>query len=198
MPQFDFFIWFSLSLGTILTFQTLYYIFLYYIIAPFSNFQKTLIKLYNLKRLRKLQIQLDSFFDYNTTLYIKKNYLKENCLEEVSSIKTLEKKIENKRSIKKNFVIFKFKNKKIVATKFLKKKDLFFSKLLKKLGKNLKFKKFYIIIIKKKNLKKKLRLKLKKKKLKKKNLKKKPKKKKRGKLKKTENLLARLEGYKKI
>ncbi len=46
MPQFDFFIWFSLSLWTILIFQKLYYFLLYYIIAPFSNIQKFLIKLY--------------------------------------------------------------------------------------------------------------------------------------------------------
>lgn len=46
MPQFDFFIWFSLSLSTIFTFQFLYYFLLYFILAPFSNIQKTLIKLY--------------------------------------------------------------------------------------------------------------------------------------------------------
>jgi hypothetical protein len=46
MPQFDFFIWFSLSFWTIFTFQILYYFLLYFIISPFSNIQKTLIKLY--------------------------------------------------------------------------------------------------------------------------------------------------------
>lgn len=46
MPQFDFFIWFSLSLWTICVFQILYYFLLYYILAPYSNIQKTLIKLH--------------------------------------------------------------------------------------------------------------------------------------------------------
>ncbi len=49
MPQFDFFIWFSLSLWTIISFQTLYYFLLYYILAPFANIQKTLIKLHLLQ-----------------------------------------------------------------------------------------------------------------------------------------------------
>ncbi len=49
MPQFDFFIWFSLSLWTIVSFQILYYFLLYYIIAPFANIQKTLIKLHLLQ-----------------------------------------------------------------------------------------------------------------------------------------------------
>ncbi len=49
MPQFDFFIWFSLSLWTIISFQILYYFLLYYIIAPFANIQKTLIKLHLLQ-----------------------------------------------------------------------------------------------------------------------------------------------------
>ncbi len=49
MPQFDFFIWFSLSLSTIFTFQILYYFLLYFILAPFANFQKTLIKLHILQ-----------------------------------------------------------------------------------------------------------------------------------------------------
>lgn len=50
MPQFDFFIWFSLSLWTIFSFQILYYFLLYFIIARFSNFQKTLIKLHLLSK----------------------------------------------------------------------------------------------------------------------------------------------------
>jgi hypothetical protein len=49
MPQFDFFIWFSLSLWTIFIFQILYYFSLYFIISPFSNIQKTLIKLHLLQ-----------------------------------------------------------------------------------------------------------------------------------------------------
>ncbi len=49
MPQFDFFIWFSLSLWTIISFQILYYFLLYYILAPFANIQKTLIKLHLLQ-----------------------------------------------------------------------------------------------------------------------------------------------------
>lgn len=49
MPQFDFFIWFSLSLWTIISFQILYYFLLYFIIAPFANIQKTLIKLHLLQ-----------------------------------------------------------------------------------------------------------------------------------------------------
>lgn len=50
MPQFDFFIWFSLSLWTIFSFQILYYFLVYFIIAPFSNLQKTLIKLHLLPK----------------------------------------------------------------------------------------------------------------------------------------------------
>lgn len=49
MPQFDFFIWFSLSLSTICIFQILYYFLLYFIIVPFANIQKTLIKLHLLQ-----------------------------------------------------------------------------------------------------------------------------------------------------
>lgn len=50
MPQFDFFIWFSLSFWTIFSFQILYYFLLYFIIARFSNIQKTLIKLHILSK----------------------------------------------------------------------------------------------------------------------------------------------------
>lgn len=50
MPQFDFFIWFSLSFWTIFSFQFLYYFLLYFIIARFSNIQKTLIKLHLLSK----------------------------------------------------------------------------------------------------------------------------------------------------
>lgn len=46
MPQFDLFIWVSLSFWTIFIFQALYFVLIYYILAPFSNIQKTLIKLY--------------------------------------------------------------------------------------------------------------------------------------------------------
>jgi len=50
MPQFDLFIWVGLSFWTILFFQITYYILLFYIIVPFSNLQKTLIKLYIYKQ----------------------------------------------------------------------------------------------------------------------------------------------------
>jgi hypothetical protein len=49
MPQFDLFIWFSLSFWTIFFFELTYLLVIYYIAAPFSNLQKTLIKLYLLK-----------------------------------------------------------------------------------------------------------------------------------------------------
>jgi hypothetical protein len=49
MPQFDLFIWFSLSFWTIFFFELTYLLVIYYIAAPFSNLQKTLIKLYILK-----------------------------------------------------------------------------------------------------------------------------------------------------
>lgn len=49
MPQFDIFIWFSLSCWTILSFQILYYTLLYFVLAPFASIQKTLIKLHILK-----------------------------------------------------------------------------------------------------------------------------------------------------
>lgn len=50
MPQFDLFIWVALSFWTIFFFQIIYYILLFYIIVPFSNLQKTLIKLYIYKQ----------------------------------------------------------------------------------------------------------------------------------------------------
>lgn len=50
MPQFDLFIWVALSFWTIFFFQITYYILLFYIIVPFSNLQKTLIKLYIYKQ----------------------------------------------------------------------------------------------------------------------------------------------------
>jgi len=69
MPQFDFFIWFSLSLWTIFSFQILYYFLLYFIIARFSSIQKTLIKLHLLSK---------SFFnkkDLNVLNYIFKTFV---------------------------------------------------------------------------------------------------------------------------
>lgn len=71
MPQFDFFIWFSLSLGTIITFQFLYYFTLYYILAPFADLQKTLIKLYALKQLRETYGK-SSPFEYLSATYFQK------------------------------------------------------------------------------------------------------------------------------
>lgn len=53
MPQFDLFIWFSLSFWTIFFFELVYFFIIYYIAAPFSNLQKTLIKLYILKNKNK-------------------------------------------------------------------------------------------------------------------------------------------------
>jgi hypothetical protein len=71
MPQFDFFIWFSLSLGAILTFQFLYYFILYYILAPFADLQKTLIKLYTLKQSQQNLSNL-SLFEQLTKIYLQK------------------------------------------------------------------------------------------------------------------------------
>lgn len=70
MPQFDFFIWFSLSLWTIFSFQILYYFLLYYILAPFSNLQKTLVKLHLLPK--------STIKNLNTITFIVKKVLKSN------------------------------------------------------------------------------------------------------------------------
>jgi len=83
MPQFDFFIWFSLSLGTVLTFQLLYYFILYYILAPFSNLQKTLIKLYTLKQSQKESLQT-SLFEQLTKIYFQKIKFKKDLLDVTS------------------------------------------------------------------------------------------------------------------
>ena len=69
MPQFDLFIWISLSFWTIFIFQFLYYILLYYILVPFSNLQKTLVKLYLLKNTLNLKKNSTTnylnFLEYN-------------------------------------------------------------------------------------------------------------------------------------
>jgi hypothetical protein len=68
MPQFDLFIWVSLSFWTIFFFQVIYYILLYFIIFPFSNLQKTLIKLYlffNNSKAVKLKNSLNFLEYYN-------------------------------------------------------------------------------------------------------------------------------------
>lgn len=49
MPQFDFFFWFSVGFTTILVFQFFYYFLIYFILAPFSSIQKTLVKIYSIK-----------------------------------------------------------------------------------------------------------------------------------------------------
>lgn len=90
MPQFDFFIWFSLSLGTVLTFQLLYYFLLYYILAPFANLQKTLVKLYALKQSQQESLQT-SLFEQLVKLYFQKVKIKKD-LSEISIAKVLNEK----------------------------------------------------------------------------------------------------------
>jgi hypothetical protein len=156
MPQFDFFIWFSLSLGTVLTFQLLYYFILYYILAPFSNLQKTLIKLYTLKQTQKASLQT-SLFEQLTKIYFQKIKLKKD-LQEVTSEKTSKEKNESS-NLKPKAVVLKKKINLIILKKNtkknnLKKKDIILKTLEKKLnitGTPLKF-----IISKKKVQKKNL------------------------------------------
>lgn len=117
MPQFDFFIWFSLSLGTIIIFQFLYYFILYYILAPFADLQKTLIKLYLLKQ---AQFETISIFEQATALYFQKIKFKKistaetlNVTSDIIPALTLKKKISlqktltSKNLIKKEKFIFK-------------------------------------------------------------------------------------------
>ena len=164
MPQFDLFIWFSLSFGTIVTFQLLYYFLLYYIIAPFSNLQKTLIKLYNLKKSQK-QLAQTSLFEHFTKIYFQKIKLKK---ENQENILNLEEKKTSKVDVKPKTVLIK-KKLTVIAKKnsknfSFKKKDL----LLKNLNllSNVKF------IVSKKKVQKKIQKKILKKKLNSKKVKK--------------------------
>jgi len=71
MPQFDLFIWLSLSYWTTSLFHIFYVLLTYYILPPFSNLQKTLIKLYNLKNSNKANIlPFFSFFEYFVKFYL--------------------------------------------------------------------------------------------------------------------------------
>lgn len=162
MPQFDFFIWFSLSLGTVLTFQLLYYFLLYYILAPFANLQKTLVKLYALKQSQQESLQT-SLFEQLVKLYFQKVKIKKDS-SEISIAKVLnEKKGENLKSKlpvlkKKVSVVILKKNTKKHS---LKKKDIILQALGKKL--NLPYTPLKFIISKKKVTKKILKKKLNKK-----------------------------------
>jgi hypothetical protein len=162
MPQFDFFIWFSLSLGTVLTFQLLYYFLLYYILAPFANLQKTLVKLYALKQSQQESLQI-SLFEQLVKLYFQKVKIKKDS-SEVSITKVLsEKKSENLKSklplLKKKVSVIVLK--KNTKKNNLKKKDI----ILQTLGKKLKlsYTPLKFIISKKKVTKKILKKKLNKK-----------------------------------
>lgn len=83
MPQFDIFIWFSLSLTTILVFQALYYCSLYFILAPFSDLQKTLIKLYALKQAQK-DLQPSALHEQISKIYFQEIKL-QSTLNTISS-----------------------------------------------------------------------------------------------------------------
>jgi hypothetical protein len=167
MPQFDFFIWFSLSSGTIITFQILYYILLYYILAPFSNLQKTLIKLYHLKQLQKGLVQT-SIFEYFIKIYFQ-NLKKENILNTTNSLNKANSKLDLKLKTniikKKNILFYQKKNTKNIN---LKKTDILFKTLEKKFN----IFSFYSFILAKKKVQKKKINKKKKNKKKTKNTKK--------------------------
>lgn len=180
MPQFDFFIWFSIALSTVATFQVLYYINLYYVLAPFATFQKTLIKLYTLKYIQQNIIK-QPLFEYLVLFYFQKIKFKNAVEKKVISSGLLNKNLKIKK--KANLFIQKKKNKVLLLKKktkilILKKKYILFTKFETKIKSsffaNLMFSKR---IIKKKKLKKKktkrkakkkLLKKIKKKKLKKK------------------------------
>jgi hypothetical protein len=132
MPQFDFFIWFSLSLGTIITFQLLYYFILYYILAPFADLQKTLIKLYSLKQTQQ-SLSNFSLFEELVVIYFQKNKLKRKIkpvLLETQSLKkdSAPKLYIIKNNSKKKIIINRQKNTKNII---LTKKDKFFKKFKK-------------------------------------------------------------------
>lgn len=109
MPQFDFFIWFSLSLGTIITFQFLYYFILYYILAPFADLQKTLIKLYVLKQAQQ-NLGAISLFEQLFKIYFQNTKLKSQS----NLLGTVQTNVKKKTASKLNTI--KFSSKKITNT----------------------------------------------------------------------------------
>lgn len=111
MPQFDFFIWFSLSLGTVVTFQFLYYIILYYILAPFADLQKTLIKLYSLIQAQQ-NLSATLLYEYLATIYFQGIKLKP-CAYIITTV-TAKKAVVSKVNLlnvnlKKPFIIARLK-----------------------------------------------------------------------------------------
>lgn len=75
MPQFDLFIWIALSFWTIFFFQIIYYILLYYILVPFSNLQKTLIKLYLYKQKNiKTNVTILNFIETYSTFKLNNKF----------------------------------------------------------------------------------------------------------------------------
>jgi hypothetical protein len=167
MPQFDFFIWFSLSLSTIATFQILYYFLLYYILAPFAEIQKTLIKLHLLKQLNSNFIQLAPL-NYLIKLYffpflIQKS-LESSFLSFVSYKKRpiifngLKKKTKNSVKIKKSIHI----STNSIIWNLLKKINLNNPKRSKKNLKKINFKIYKLKNLKLKKVKKKSLYKLRK------------------------------------
>lgn len=71
MPQFDLFIWVSLSFWTIFIFQSLYYALTFFILSNFSNFQKTLIKLNVLKSNKEKSIH-SALLEFFVKIYLQK------------------------------------------------------------------------------------------------------------------------------
>lgn len=160
MPQFDFFVWFSLSLWTVVSFHIFYFCLLYYVIAPFANLQKTLIKLYYSYNNRKLDTSIFNNFHNLYFQKIKKENREPSLLLTVSSKITTNKikKSNIKAIVKKNF---NFLKKKIINNNLRK---IF---LLKKLQKITKSFQTSTLIISSRKLKIKSRKKAKKKKKKK-------------------------------
>lgn len=134
MPQFDFFVWFSLSLWTVTSFHLFYFCLLYYVIAPFANLQKTLIKLYFSYKNRKLDTSIFNNFHNLYFQKIKKENREPSILLTVSSKITTNKLKKNniKIAIKKNFNFFK---KKIINTNLRK---AFLLKKIQKITKSFK------------------------------------------------------------
>lgn len=62
MPQFDFYAWASVSFWTIFCFQIFYFLMLFFLIAPVSDFTKFIQKLVALYFKKSSQCQLKDYF----------------------------------------------------------------------------------------------------------------------------------------
>jgi hypothetical protein len=72
MPQFDFYTWFDLSFWTILSFHSMYFFLLYFVINSLSEVQKTVAKLDVLLVHKTTSIKI---IDFVSSIYLNKKFL---------------------------------------------------------------------------------------------------------------------------